>query len=267
MTVPFLLTLARRGGRLAAGLGANPGLRTVPASSRDEPERWAGISGNTGLRSARPSGHCSSGPWTRRPGPRWGGDRGARPRTSPCWPSVPASWSAPPSPSRSRGRMLQARPRRDADVAPSARRSRWERVPRVLFICGSPNQTGQMLQIAEALPEVEAWFSAVLLGRPASPLAMLKGRHPRAGDQRPQAPRHLRRRAERRGQGDRPRRRAQRLRPLALSERCDRSPGLWPRPPGSWSRKASWSSPTGAPGCGATPGSFPGRWPPPPSSA
>jgi hypothetical protein len=31
--------------------------------------------------------------------------------------------------------------------------------PRVLFICGSPNQTGQMLQIAKALPEVEAWFS------------------------------------------------------------------------------------------------------------
>jgi len=33
------------------------------------------------------------------------------------------------------------------------------RVPRVLFVCGSPNQTGQMLQIARALPEVEAWFS------------------------------------------------------------------------------------------------------------
>ena len=33
------------------------------------------------------------------------------------------------------------------------------RVPRVLFICGSPNQTGQMLQIAKALPEVEAWFT------------------------------------------------------------------------------------------------------------
>ena len=33
------------------------------------------------------------------------------------------------------------------------------RVPRVLFICGSPNQTGQMLQIARALPGVEAWFT------------------------------------------------------------------------------------------------------------
>ena len=33
------------------------------------------------------------------------------------------------------------------------------RVPRVLFVCGSPNQTGQMLQIARALPEVEAWFT------------------------------------------------------------------------------------------------------------
>ena len=33
------------------------------------------------------------------------------------------------------------------------------RVPRVLFVGGSPNQTGQMLQIARALPEVEAWFA------------------------------------------------------------------------------------------------------------
>ncbi len=33
------------------------------------------------------------------------------------------------------------------------------RVPRVLFVGGSPNQTGQMLQIARALPEVEAWFT------------------------------------------------------------------------------------------------------------
>src|SRR5215813_13777 len=31
--------------------------------------------------------------------------------------------------------------------------------PRVLFVCGSPNQTGQMLQIAREMPEVEAWFS------------------------------------------------------------------------------------------------------------
>jgi hypothetical protein len=30
---------------------------------------------------------------------------------------------------------------------------------RVLFICGSPNQTTQMHQIARALPEVEAWFT------------------------------------------------------------------------------------------------------------
>jgi hypothetical protein len=34
-----------------------------------------------------------------------------------------------------------------------------DRVPRVLFVCGSPNQTGQMLQIARALPDVEAWFT------------------------------------------------------------------------------------------------------------
>jgi hypothetical protein len=31
--------------------------------------------------------------------------------------------------------------------------------PRVLFICGSPNQTTQMHAIARALPEVESWFS------------------------------------------------------------------------------------------------------------
>jgi hypothetical protein len=31
--------------------------------------------------------------------------------------------------------------------------------PRVLFICGSPNQTSQMRQIAAALPEVDAWFT------------------------------------------------------------------------------------------------------------
>jgi hypothetical protein len=31
--------------------------------------------------------------------------------------------------------------------------------PRVLFICGSPNQTTQMHEIARALPEVESWFT------------------------------------------------------------------------------------------------------------
>jgi len=39
------------------------------------------------------------------------------------------------------------------------RRTPVGRVPRVLFVCGSPNQTGQMLQLARALPEVEAWFT------------------------------------------------------------------------------------------------------------
>jgi hypothetical protein len=33
------------------------------------------------------------------------------------------------------------------------------RQPRLLFICGSPNQTTQMHQIASALPEVESWFT------------------------------------------------------------------------------------------------------------
>jgi hypothetical protein len=32
--------------------------------------------------------------------------------------------------------------------------------PRVLFICGSPNQTSQMHQIARQLPDVEAWFAS-----------------------------------------------------------------------------------------------------------
>jgi hypothetical protein len=33
------------------------------------------------------------------------------------------------------------------------------RRPRVLFICGSPNQTTQMHAIARAMPDVEAWFT------------------------------------------------------------------------------------------------------------
>ena len=40
------------------------------------------------------------------------------------------------------------------------------RVPRVLFVCGSPNQTGQMLQISRALPEVEAWYTPYYADRP-----------------------------------------------------------------------------------------------------
>ena len=42
---------------------------------------------------------------------------------------------------------------------PRRRKAPVGRVPRVLFVCGSPNQTGQMLQIARAMPEVEAWFT------------------------------------------------------------------------------------------------------------
>ena len=44
-------------------------------------------------------------------------------------------------------------------MLPRPRRAAVGRTPRVLFVCGSPNQTGQMLQIARALPEVEAWFT------------------------------------------------------------------------------------------------------------
>jgi hypothetical protein len=46
--------------------------------------------------------------------------------------------------------------------------------PRVLFVCGSPNQTRQMLQIALALPEVEAWFSPYFSDG-VIPTAMVKG--------------------------------------------------------------------------------------------
>ena len=49
------------------------------------------------------------------------------------------------------------------------------RVPRVLFVCGSPNQTGQMLQIARALPEAEAWFTPYYSDAPHY-VAILKGR-------------------------------------------------------------------------------------------
>jgi len=44
-------------------------------------------------------------------------------------------------------------------MMPRIRKAPVGRTPRVLFICGSPNQTGQMLQVAGALPEVDAWFT------------------------------------------------------------------------------------------------------------
>jgi|KBSMisStandDraft_5_1062788.scaffolds.fasta_scaffold92619_1 hypothetical protein len=55
-------------------------------------------------------------------------------------------------------RMLRAGPGA-MRMMPALRKAPVGRVPRVLFVCGSPNQTGQMLQIARALPEVEAWFT------------------------------------------------------------------------------------------------------------
>ncbi len=55
-------------------------------------------------------------------------------------------------------RMLQAGPGA-MKVLPRRRKTPVGRVPRVLFVGGSPNQTGQMLQLARALPEVEAWFT------------------------------------------------------------------------------------------------------------
>jgi hypothetical protein len=51
-------------------------------------------------------------------------------------------------------------------MMPRPRKTPVGRVPRVLFVCGSPNQTGQMLQIAGALPGVEAWFTPYYSDRP-----------------------------------------------------------------------------------------------------
>jgi hypothetical protein len=47
--------------------------------------------------------------------------------------------------------------------------------PRVLFMCGSQNQTGQMLQIAAELPEVEAWFAPYYSDDPLT-MGLMKGR-------------------------------------------------------------------------------------------
>ena len=51
-------------------------------------------------------------------------------------------------------------------MMPRFRKTPVGRVPRVLFVCGSPNQTGQMLQIARTMPEVEAWFTPYYSDRP-----------------------------------------------------------------------------------------------------
>ena len=59
---------------------------------------------------------------------------------------------------RTARRMLRAGPGA-MHWTPRSRKAPVGRVPRVLFVGGSPNQTGQMLQIARALPEVEAWFT------------------------------------------------------------------------------------------------------------
>ena len=177
------------------GPGCVPRTGTGPGSSRATPSAGRASRGSRPPRPAAVGTAALLGRGTRRPRARWGGDRGARPRSPRCSPSVsePCVGATP----RRLGRAAdaQARPRRDADVAP------WPKVPvgpvpRVLFICGSPNQTGQMVQVAEALPEVEAWFTSLLLGRLIH-LAMVKGDILEQCDQRPQAPRHLRRRAER----------------------------------------------------------------------
>jgi hypothetical protein len=55
-------------------------------------------------------------------------------------------------------RMLRAGPGAMKTVDRSSKTGSGMR-PRVLFICGSPNQTSQMHQIARALPEVDAWFT------------------------------------------------------------------------------------------------------------
>lgn len=66
---------------------------------------------------------------------------------------------------RSGAGAMQVRPR----LPPHPRE---DKRPRVLFICGSPNQTTQMHKIAKELPDVDAWFTpyfsdhwAVVLGK------------------------------------------------------------------------------------------------------
>jgi hypothetical protein len=61
------------------------------------------------------------------------------------------------SPDADRPRAYPGEPERWRRVA-GPRVPRGDR-PRALFICGSPNQTTQMHQIAAALPELECWFS------------------------------------------------------------------------------------------------------------
>ena len=63
-------------------------------------------------------------------------------------------------------RMLEDGPGAMNTVAPNERQTVNPRRPRVLFIGGSPNQTTQMHQIAERMPQIDAWFSPYFADNP-----------------------------------------------------------------------------------------------------
>ncbi len=156
MIAPFLL-LAALAGAVAVVAWLRTPDRDRPRIYPREPERWAGITGKpaplryafgTLLFSALAAfglglggvGVSAVAPEEPKLALAVGALLGA----------VLALWTA--------RRMLRAGPGA-MRMMPRGPKTPVGRVPRVLFVGGSPNQTGQMLQIARALPEVEAWFS------------------------------------------------------------------------------------------------------------
>jgi len=156
MTVPFLL-LAAFAGAVAAVAWVRTPERDRPRIYPGEPERWAGITGTPAA--------LRYGVWTLLFWAIAVGVFGAvAALISLLAPEPPVAGVA--AGILAGGFVAVAIARRMLRFGPGAMRMMlpaWKtpvgRVPRVLFICGSPNQTGQMIQIARALPEVEAWFT------------------------------------------------------------------------------------------------------------
>ena len=156
MTVPFLLLAALAGVVAVAAWVRTPEYDRPRIYPRD-PERWAGITGKpASLRYGLPTllfwvlagfGLGVGGAVASVFAP---GEIGLGLAVGAALGAALAIWTA--------RRMLRAGPGA-MRVMPRHRKTPVGRVPRVLFVCGSPNQTGQMQQIARALPEVEAWFS------------------------------------------------------------------------------------------------------------
>ncbi len=156
MTVPFLLVAALAGVVAVAAWVRTPEYDRPRIYPRD-PERWAGITGKPaslrhGLRTLlfwaiAAFGLGVGGAVASAFAP---GEIGLALAAGVALGAVLATWTA--------ARMLQVGPGA-MRMMPRHRKTPLGRVPRVLFIGGSPNQTRQMLQIARALPEVEAWFS------------------------------------------------------------------------------------------------------------